>query len=380
MCTSLIRRRDGIALPLVIFVMVILSVIVAGTFYVGRLEQKTGDNTLGTSQAFGTAEAGIDSVLATWNTSVYNVMANSAEITLTTVNLGGNNTYTPVLRRLNAMQYLLRSEGRHLDPTGRVAGRRTVAQFLRLNIPNINMNAAITIRGGITISGSSQVSGNDSVPAGWGGVCPPPGPMVPGVRDSSGNVNTSGACSGASCVTGNPQILTDNSVNSGTFTNFGGTSFAQLAAQANITVSGTINGIGPVSAGSPLACSLGVGTNWGDPHNPAGPCGNYFPIVYAPGNVSLTGGGGQGILLVAGDLDVSAGVEFFGPVIVLGTVRSIGTGGHFFGGLMASNANLGTTLLSGNSVVDFSSCTIARALRGISMAVPLTDRSWAQLY
>ena len=83
---------------------------------------------------------------------------------------------------------------------------------------------------------------------------------------------------------------------------------------------------------------------------------------------------------MAGDLDVSGGVEFYGPVIVLGTIRSTGTGGHIYGGVMSSNANLGTVLVSGNSVVNYSSCTIARALQGISLAAPLGERSWAQLY
>ena len=371
-------NERGIALPLVLFVMVILGVIIAGSFYVGRLEQKTGDNTIATAQAFGAAEAGIDSVLGTWNTATYNAMATSSELTLPTENLGGNNSVTPVLRRLTNTTFLLRAEGRHLSPSGVILGRRTVGQYLRLNTPAINMNAAITVQGGITVSGSSEVSGRDSVPTSMTGTCPPPGPTVPGIRDSSGAVTTSGSCSGASCITGNPQILTDPTVTSATFTTFGNVTFAQLAAAANQTLSGTINGIGPVISGG--ACSTGVLSNWGDPMNPASACGNYFPVLYAPGDVRLTGGQGQGILLVAGDLDISGGVEFYGPVIVLGTVRSTGTGGHFFGGLMAANANFSTTLLSGNSVVDYSSCTIQRALNGISTAVPFGQRSWSQLY
>lgn len=368
----------GIALPLVLFVIVILAVIGAGTFYLARLEMKTGDNTIASAQAFGAAEAGIDSVLATWNTAVYNRMANAAETTLTTVSLGGNNAYTPILRRLSTSVFFLRAEGLHTAPGGAVQGRRTVGKLLRLDIPEIAMNAAITVRTGISVSGSSQVSGRDSVPPVWGGLCPPPGPTQPGIRDSSGTVTTSGACSGASCIVGSPQILTDPAVTSNTFTQFGNTNFTSLAANANLTVGGTLTGIGPIVAGG--ACSTGSNLNWGDPLNPTAPCANYYPIIYAPGDLRLSGGVGQGLLLVQGDLDVAGGVEFYGPVIVMGTVRSTGTGGHIYGGLMASNANLGTVLLSGNSVVDFSSCAISRALSGISVATSLAERSWAQLY
>jgi hypothetical protein len=362
----------------VLLVLVILGVIIAGTFYVARLELKTGDNTVAAAQGAATAEAGVDSILAAWNSSVYNARAVGTETTFATVSLGGNASFTTSLRRLNNTLFVIRTDGRQAFPGGGVQGRRQVSKLVRLDIPNIAMNAAITTRTGITISGSSDVSGIDSVPSAWGGLCPPPGPTLPGIRDSSGNVSTSGACSGASCIVGNPQILTDPTVNSNTFSQFGNTNFTQLASRANLVVSGTVTGIGPaVLAG---ACRTSIITNWGDPLNPSAPCGSYYPIVYAPGDLHLSGGVGQGILLVGGDLTLAGGVEFYGPVISLGTVRSTGTGGHVYGGVMAANANLGTVLISGNSVVNYSSCAIARALQGISIATPLAERSWAQLY
>jgi hypothetical protein len=375
------RNERGIALPLVLFVLVILGVIIAGTFYVARLEFKTGDNTIAAAKATGAAEAGLDSVLAGWDLNLYNAMASGTEMTLSTVSLGGNASYTPTLRRLNGSLYLIRSVGQQTYPSGGIQGRRYVGQLVRLDIPQLAMNAAITTRTGITVSGSSDISGIDSVPGSWGGLCPPAGPTVPGIRDSSGNVTTSGACSGASCIVGTPQILTDPTVSASNFTQFGNTNFTQLASRANLVVNGTINGIAPVlTATTPALCNRTVVSNWGAPLAPNTPCGSYFPIIYAPNNLRLTGGAGQGILLVAGDLDLSGGVEFYGPVIVLGTVVSTGTGGHIYGGVMSSNANLGTVLVSGNSVVNFSSCSIARALQGISLATPLGERSWAQLY
>jgi hypothetical protein len=372
-------NERGIALPLVLFVLVILGVIITGTFYVARLEQKTGDNAVAGTQAAAVAEAGVDSVLSNWNTATYNTLAVATDLVLPTVTtLGGNSSYTATVRRLNPTVFLVRADGRQLFPGGSLAGRRQVAKLVRLDIPQIAMNAAITTRTGLSVTGSSDVSGIDSIPSSMAAICPPAGPTMPGIRDSSGNVNTGGSCSGASCIVGNPQILTDPTVTSNTFTQFGNTTFAQLAAMANISISGTINSIAPAVSGG--ACNTAIATNWGAPLTPATACGSYFPIIYAPGNVRLTGGAGQGILLVNGDLDISGGVEFYGPVIVMGTVRSTGTGGHIYGGVMSSNANFGTVLVSGNSVVNYSSCTISRALQGISRAVPLAERSWAQLY
>ena len=380
MRTVISRNERGIALPLVMFVLVIVGVIITGSFYLARVELKSGDNTVASMQAAAAAEAGVDSVLAGWNTGAYNNMAVGAQTTLATVSMGGNASYTTTLRRLNNSLFMVRADGRQTFPGGALQGRRQVLQLVRLDIPQINMNAAITTRTGLSVTGSSDVSGIDSIPNGWGAICPPAGPTMPGIRDSSGNVTTGGSCSGASCIVGNPQILTDPTVNSGTFTNFGNTTFAQLASQANFTISGTINSIAPATTGSPAVCNTAIGTNWGAPLAPSSPCGNYFPLIYAPGNVRLTGGAGQGILLVNGDLDISGGVEFYGPVIVMGTVRSTGTGGHIYGGVMSNNANFGTVLVSGNSVVNYSACTIARALRGIATATRLGERSWAQLY
>jgi hypothetical protein len=371
-------NERGIALPLVMFVLVILGVIIAGTFYVARLELKTGDNTVAASQAAATAEAGVDSVLSGWNSSVFNGMAVAAETTFTSVSMGGNASYTATLRRLSNSLFMVRADGRQDFPGGGTQGRRQVSKLVRLDIPQIAMNAAITTRTGISVSGSSDVSGVDSVPSAWGALCPPPGPTLPGIRDSSGNITATGACAGASCIVGNPDTLTDPTVNSNTFSQFGNTNFNQLAARANLVVSGTLTGIAPVILAG--ACRTSIITNWGDPMNPASACGSYYPIVYAPGNLHLSGGWGQGILLVAGDLTLAGGVEFYGPVIALGRVSSTGTGGHVYGGVMAADANLGVTSFSGNSVVNYSSCAIARALQGISLPSPLGERSWAQLY
>ena len=47
---------------------------------------------------------------------------------------------------------------------------------------------------------------------------------------------------------------------------------------------------------------------------------------------------------------------------------------------MAGQADLDTSTLTGNSVAQFSSCAVARALQATANAAPLAGRSWAQLY
>jgi hypothetical protein len=47
---------------------------------------------------------------------------------------------------------------------------------------------------------------------------------------------------------------------------------------------------------------------------------------------------------------------------------------------MAEDADLEVNLLSGNSVVSYSTCSLNRALQGSSRAKVLRERSWAQVY
>lgn len=376
------RRSDerGIALALALFATVISTLLITAVFYIARHEQRMGNSRIGVTQAREASETGLADMLANWNTTSYNALAPGDSITLPAVTIGGAASFVGRVRKLTPTTFLLRSEGAY-KVGGQTVTRRQLARLVRLNQPAINMHAAVTTRVGITISGSSHISGTDTVPAPWGATCPPPGPTVPGIRDSSGSVSTTGACAGGSCITGSPQIQTDPTISSATFNEFGDLNFADLAALANKTVSGTIVGIGPTTnPGPPVVCRRGDATNWGDPLNPSAACGNWFPIVYAPGDVRLSGGWGQGILLVAGDLEIAGGVEFYGPVIVQGRIRSTGTGGHIFGGLMAANADFEVNLLSGNSVVSYSTCSITRALQGSSRAKALRERSWAQAY
>jgi len=370
------------ALPLALFALIIIGVLITAVFTIARLEQRQGNGSVATLQAFEAAETGLATLLANWNTAAYNALQVDSTLTLATVTLGGGARHSTSIRKINQTTFLARAEGQLRDPNGRIRTRREVLQVLRLLTPQIPINAAITTRVGITITGSSQVSGADSIPNGWGGSCPPAGATLPGVRDSSGNVTTSGACSGASCITGSPRIQTDPTISSSSFTQFGSVTFSSLAASATKVLSGNVyNGIAPVTTGSPAVCNQSVLTNWGAPRSATThACFNYFPIIYHPGDVKLNGGSGQGILLVGGDLELAGGFEFFGPVIVMGRVRSTGTGGHVYGGLMANDADLDVTLLSGNSVVNYSSCAVNRALQAVATGRPLGGRSWAAVY
>ena len=386
----------GMALAMAVFALVIIGVLVAGAFFSGRLEQRSGANSVLATEAFEAAEGGVAYTVSPdgWNTATFNALAVGTDAVQAPVSFGANLQAVPTVTKLNASVYLVRSEGQRLSG-GNVLARRLVGTLVRAVIPDIEIEGALTVYGQLTLGGSADIDGEDHIPAGWGGSCAAAGDPVAGVRINEDDIHTNGAnCNGdpPACVSGYPAVDIDTSVTPSTFTNFGDLTFDDLAAAANLVVSGTLTGLAPDSlaaptgspAGTPGRCNRANNRNWGEP-GIAGViviprCYDYFPIVYAPGDLHISGGRGQGILLVRGNLTLSGGVEFFGPVIVLGEVRSTGTGGHVYGGLMARNANLDPSVITGNSVVNYSSCAVARALLGAASVKPLNARSWAQLF
>jgi len=210
---------------------------------------------------------------------------------------------------------------------------------------------------------------------------PPQGPAkptLPGlVLNDTSLVQFSG-CNDQDCLSGNPKLQQNPAAGEdSTYFDYGDIGWEELVARASKTVSGTINGLGPVVSGS--TCVTTSLSNWGDAEN-GGVCKGYYPIVYSPGNLNITGGYGQGILLVEGDLAVQGGMRFYGPVIVKGKLSTAGTGGHFNGGVLAANVDLEQNSVLGNAVIQYSSCAIENALLGVSLPKRVVQRAWADLY
>jgi len=163
--------------------------------------------------------------------------------------------------------------------------------------------------------------------------------------------------------------------------------YNQLAAMATITLAGTnfANSIGPAVTNG--LCDYSVLTNWGSPTNPAGPCGNYFPIIHITGpSVTINGQEGQGILLVDGSLSVQGGFQFYGITIVRGSVKTAGGGGspaHFWGALMAQDTVSfadTTNNFSGGATMLYSKCAIIKALDKTGTGSMMRSRGWVQLF
>lgn len=125
--------RRGIALPLALFVLIAVGALVGGTFFLGRLEQESGRNTLFAAQAREAAEGGVSQALATLDAALLEAtVAGAPPVSLGTLVLQPGVSATSDIRRLTSTLFLVRSEGRRHATGGIVLASRAVGALVEL--------------------------------------------------------------------------------------------------------------------------------------------------------------------------------------------------------------------------------------------------------
>jgi hypothetical protein len=382
MRASPVSNERGIALAVAIFALVVIGALVAGTFFAGRLEQQTGQNTVYAMQAGEVAEAGLaDAVTSQTAASMLALPIDPTATTdLVSTSFGSPHlSAANKITRLTDNVFLVKSVGTLTNASNGVMAVRSLGQLIRLVELEITVNAGLTALGDVKVTGGAEVTGIDGVPPLWSAqsVDCPATADVTGVRYNNGLLTTSGNSS----VHGSPESVLDPTLSTANMR----AEFDKLKALATLTViNGNPAATGPAYVGLPPKCDTSVETNWGEPTLQTDPCFGYFPIIYHNGDLKLQGGRGQGILLVEGDLAASGGMVFYGPVYVTGTLSTTGNSGQgakFYGGVIAGNVALDDlTKLAGGALVSYSSCAIKRALQNSATPTMLSQRSWIQLY
>jgi len=360
----------GAAVPLAVLALLVMGVLTATSLLLGRQEMALGVSTLRLQSALAAAEGGMELQLALWDRQSLNALVAGDSMPFGG-SLPAGGWYRGATRRLNASLFLVRSEGFSRDS----AARQELALLVRLEPIEITRAAALRTRGDVVVRDLAVVDGSDAGPPGWSG-CGPPGPTVAGVQVPASTVASAG-CAGADCVRGSPAVLADSALDSAMLSTFGGVAFDDLRSRATIILSGGVRAVGPSLLGG--ACNPVDPENWGSPTDPAGPCGGRFPIVWSDGDLSLTGGEGQGVLVVDGDLSLGGAVTFHGAIIVRGRIVTAGAGGNIHGGVVAINAAGAQHDIGGSTLMQYSSCALDRALLASASPARVRSRSWIQL-
>lgn len=372
------NRRRGFALPLMLAVLAVGSLLLASTFLMARLEVQSGENGLNAARALEAAESGLSEIVAWWDPVLYNQMATGETRSIPARNFYGGG-YTGSLTRLSPALFLVEAGGWYQARANLPIARRNLRSIVRLPDHSPIVSAALTVIDSISWDGVSLVSGSDTIPPGWAGSCVLDS-AVAGLVSPPGALVNVGSC--PTCFSGNPPTTLDSTVSLGSLTSFGTSGYSGLAARAAASPGGIIGTVAPQVGGMPAVCLVSDSLNWGEPlrSGPFTACGGYHPVIHAPGDLSVTGGRGQGTLLVDGDLELGGGFEFTGVVIVLGTVRNGPGGGSVVGAVLARTVSLNGSLPGSPLRIHYSACVLPNTTRGSSQAIPLPYRSWAQSF
>ena len=379
------RQRSGMALPMVLGAIVIVGTLIAGVMYVATQDYRVAANTLNETRAAAVADMGLNRVTTDWDLALNTSFKTGDTLRKTYTDPTGASA-SVFLTRLNGPFIWAESEAQTRGNSLQYGARRRYGALLRLDSPDIPFMAALTGRGKVKVGGSALVDGNDH-DLGSAYKCPPKGANLAGVAmsDTTSGLSLPGCDVAKSCINGTPKMLqTLAAADTATYFSYGNSSYAQLAQAANKVIPvGTqlASALAPVVING--VCQKDVMTNWGDAQRltPAGACESYFPVVHALGDVKVTGGYGQGILLVDGDLEMSGQFYWLGAIIVRGTVKSTGTGAHIWGGVMAANVDLdGDQTVLGNSFIYYSSCALWNVMYAAAFPAMAKDRAWVNLY
>ncbi len=375
----------GFAIPIAIFVIVVLSLLALTGLYVAQNNAAANTAVRRSWKAFYAANAGATRTMATWDRATFASLSPGDSVVGSWQTLPDGSQFRSSVLRVDGGTvggtplYRMRTVGR--PASGQTAQRVVVTLVRLLRAEGLCCDGAVKLRGRLRLQGTgsrTKISGVDTDPSGWGGKCPSSPGDLPGILLED---ETDLTITGKPQIEGDPPVQEDGSIADSEFTQFGDLSYDDLAAMADKDFTGDqhLSSIQPEMSGG--TCSTGVPTNWGDPLDPSGPCWDYLPIVHVGGDLHLSGGSyGQGILLIDGDLTVSGSLDYYGIVIVQGEADLRGTT-NLNGALLVRNGlSAGSqSHIRGNSQIQYSSCAALRAASKAASARPLDGRHWFEV-
>lgn len=364
--------RAGFVLAAALVAVAIIGALIGVVSFASRQEYQLGRSALLQARAFGNAEEGLNDTYARWDN------ADNVRMAVGDTRVFATPTARVTVTRTTPATFWAVSEGWVTEGSVIRASRRTGMLWI-LDVPRLPTLAALTVRGPLAAGDGVTISGSDTPGPGW--TCDGFAPALPGLLvERLGDVTTTGLPT----IVGNPGV-DDSAVvgDTATFFRYGETSWDELAASASVILpSGASLSPAPRMTGSPLRCDTAEPFNWGDAGRSASPgiCESHFPLIHASGDLHVDGGGGQGVLLVEGNLRVTGSFTFHGPVIVRGTLQVDGAEARLVGSVMVANARGGRSVVAGSASIIHSSCAIATALRGATPPTAAPERAWAELF
>ena len=285
---------------------------------------------------------------------------------------GQRGAYRVAAHRLTREVYLLAGEGM-VDGAARMkTGRLTWA--LDPGARLAALPAAVAAQAGISVAGSALIAGDrvTAPPLAWrASECAAQLPLAESIFPHGVVAETGRWVPPASTLEPARRRRLALDLNPPSL-NLGVLSLQDLAELANITL-GVPGGSTRIHLGN--GCPATAAGNWGTPLSPGGSCGAYLPVVVVHGSLEVTGGEGQGVLVVDGDASFLANATFAGLVLAAGAVR-LADDARVAGWIRSGDR----VLLEGRARVEASACAGLRALghAGLRTMRGLPAGSWLE--
>jgi len=377
-----------VALAVAIFVLVIGAALAGMAFFTAFEEERMSTSTSRLAQSFGVAEEGALEVVRTWDPRLFNPH-DPYPFDSSTVPPGypaewtdaphGTGAYGGHVYKLNGELYFIEVAGvDRLSQGSRGFGvfqRVGVLAHVRPIVPGVA--AAVTAgRGrGSRLAGSVTIDGNDRLPPDWE-PCGPPDSVRAGFRSSEMPAVGEGVQ-----LRGAPDVSSAPAAPGPSAIVLGGFGYSQLVTSATTALPGQsfLNVAPAVVAGR---CDESVITNWGGSGTPGAACGGYFPVVHVLGSAVVDGGGGQGTLVVDGDLTLRGRVRWDGAVLVGGSLRAIPgplASVGVWGAVIVGDSIVVDAGLGGSVAMTYSKCAVIKALETMAPVMVLPSRGWIGL-
>lgn len=344
-------ERRGVVLLAAILVLLALVTISSGLFVLGLQEVGIARAVEETLHARVAAESAVQAVTGEWSTSRYRSLevGGRTRATPAPVTPGAGAAVVAWVERLAGRLFLVRADAEL--PSGTRATAAALVRGLGEDELWHAFPAAITLAGETVIEPAATVAGTDALepPVPWTArECPDKAAAL--LHEVLGTTEP-------------PAVLRTGPDH---LDRLGPLDRRTLSRIADRYETGSLR---PAPATRGGECDTAAPGNWGSPGDPAGPCGGYLPVIYAGGDLHLTGGEGQGLLVVAGNLVLSGDARFYGAVYVAGSVL-LADDARVHGAVVAVGAEV---RLADRSTVAYGACPLWRAFT----AAPAFDRAFA---
>jgi hypothetical protein len=358
-------NRRGSSLLVVLLSILLVSAAASLVYWRAFLASRESRTYLASGAASQAAEAESERLVAVWKELGADTLAIGAARTLPGVSPAGRFTLSDSIWRLGEALFLLRVVAERGTAEGGHLARDGVARVIELRRPSITDRQALLTLGPVVIADSALVDGADH--AGGGAGCAPASPGAGVLAAPSTTIALS--CASGPCLQGAPPLLVDSTVGSPALERLGNVTLSEMLSAADIAVSGDLPAVGP--RGGALGCDRREPGNWGDPSGVIPECAGYFPVIVAGPGTRVGGGGGQGILIGLGSLELAGDLVFHGVVLSLGPLA------------LRGRARIIGTARAGDSVavhdlaaLERSTCTVRAALSGVRGSVKAAPHGW----